>query len=187
MTLAQAFEGQVPRLETPRLILRAPRLADFDLFAAYIASERSRYTGGPLDRNLAWRGFGHMVGHWVLRGYGFFVLEEKATGKALGTTGPYFPEGWPEPEIGWTIWDASAEGKGLASEAALAARAWAYEVLGWQTAISLIVAGNTRSEALAQKLGCTPDGTFSHAQFGDSSIWRHPAPDAQGAGSEAYA
>lgn len=188
MSLAARFDALIPRLETPRLILRGHRPADFEPYAAYCASDRSTGTGGPLDRNLAWRGFCHMTGHWVHRGYGFFVLEDKATGTPLGTCGPYFPEGWPEPEIGWTIWSAAAEGKGLAHEAALAARGFAYDVLGWSTAISLIALGNTRSEALAQRMGCTRDGSFTHAQFGASSIWRHPSPsDLADGGMEAYA
>ncbi|MCB1390499.1 MAG: GNAT family N-acetyltransferase [Rhodobacteraceae bacterium] len=186
MTLAASFEALLPRLETPRLVLRAPRPADFDAFAAYQASDRSRFTGGPMDRLSAWRAFGHTAGHWVLRGYGVLVLERRDTGAAVGTAGPWFPEGWPEPEIAWTLWDAAAEGQGLATEAALAARAWAYEALGWTTAISMILNGNTRSEALARKLGCTRESGFRHAQFGPASVWRHPAPDTQGAGMEAY-
>ncbi len=182
--LMQQMGALIPRLETPRLILRAPQLADFDAYAAYQASDRSRFTGGPLERNLAWRAFGHVAGHWLLRGYGVFVLQDKATGRAIGTAGPWFPEGWPEPEIAWTLWDS--EGRGLAAEAALAARDWAYESLGWHSAISMILDGNTRSEALAARLGCTREGGFTHAQFGATSVWRHPAADTLGAGAEAY-
>lgn len=188
MTLADRFNALIPQMETERLILRGFRPADFEGYAAYATSERSRTTGGPSDRNLAWRGFCHMTGHWVHRGYGFFVLEDKATGAAIGTCGPYFPEGWPEREIGWTIWDTAYEGKGYAHEAALAARGFAYDTLGWTTAISMILDGNTRSEALAQRMGCTRDGGFDHAQFGPTSLWRHPAPaDLTDGGLEAYA
>lgn len=177
----------VPVLETERLILRAPQPEDFEAFAAYYASERSRYTGGPQERNLAWRAFCHLTGHWVHRGYGFFVLEERASGRALGTAGPYFPEGWPEPEIGWTLWLPEAEGKGYAGEAARATRAFAYDALGWNTAISLIVDGNARSAALAQRMGCWLDGTFEHRQFGKSAIWRHPAPASLSSSAEGRA
>lgn len=187
MSLAARFTAAIPVLDTPRLRLRAPVLADFDAYAAYQASERSRFTGGPLDRNQAWRAFGHVIGHWVLRGYGVFVIEDRASGQALGTAGPWYPEGWPEPEIAWTLWQAGTEGRGIAAEAAVAARDWAFEALGWPTAISLILEGNARSEALARRLGCVPAGSFTHAQFGATGIWRHPAPDAQGAGIEAYA
>lgn len=178
----------VPVLETERLRLRGLQADDFDLFAAFAASPRSVFVGGPNDRNLAWRGFCHMTGHWVHRGYGVFVICDKTTGEPLGTTGPWFPEGWPEPEIAWTIWAPDAEGKGYAFEAATAARAYAYGVLGWPTAISLIDPANTRSAALARRMGCTPDGIFSHAQYGETNIWRHPGPDTlTDGGMEAYA
>lgn len=163
-----------PVLTTGRLVLRAPGIGDFEGFAAYVASDRSRFTGGPLTRELAWRAFGHLVGHWVLRGFGPFVVT--VGGTAVGTVGPFHPEGWPEPEIAWTIWDGAAEGRGYAFEAAQAARAHAYGDLGWTTAISMIDPGNARSIALARRMGCTPDGTFTHERHGLCHIWRHPAP-----------
>jgi RimJ/RimL family protein N-acetyltransferase len=178
----------VPVLETERLRLRGLQASDFDAMAAFAASPRAAFIGGQISRTLAWRGFCHMTGHWVHRGYGVFVFCDKATDAPLGTTGPWFPEGWPEPEIAWSVWAPEAEGKGYAFEAATAARAYAYGVLGWPTAISMIDPANTRSAALARRMGCVQDGTFVHEQYGLSNIWRHPAPDtlADG-GMEAYA
>lgn len=167
----------IPVIETERLRLRGPKASDFDTFAAFMASGRSTRVGGPISRTLAWRGFCHLTGHWVHRGYGMFILADKASDAALGMAGPWFPEGWPEREIGWSIWEAHAEGKGLAHEAALAARRWAYEALGWDTAISLIVEGNDRSEALARRMGCAYEGEFTHETFGKSRIFRHPSRD----------
>lgn len=164
-----------PVLETERLRLRAPVAADFETYAAFAASSRAAFVGGAVGRNLAWRGFCHLTGHWVHRDYGVFVFCDKATDAPLGTTGPFYPEGWPEPEIAWSVWHPGAEGKGLAHEAARAARAWAYDVLGWTTAISLIDPHNTRSAALARRMGCVRDGTFVHEQYGATDIWRHPA------------
>ena len=174
MTAPAVTLSGAPVLTTGRLVLRAPVLADFEGFAAYQASERSRFTGGPLTREMAWRSFGHLVGHWVLRGFGPFAVE--VGGKAVGAVGPFHPEGWPEPEIAWTMWAPEAEGKGYAFEAAQAARDFVYGPLGWSTAISMIDPGNARSVALARRMGCTPDGTFTHERFGLCHIWRHPAP-----------
>ena len=171
----------VPVLTTERLVLRAPEALDFDAFADYAASERSRFTGGPQARDLAWRGFCSIAGHWAIRGYAFFVMEHRETGRAIGMAGPWFPEGWPEPEIGWQIWDAAFEGMGLAHEAAVATRRFAHDTLGWSTAISLIDPANTRSAALARKLGCQPAGTFTHARYGLCHIWRHPEPGQEAA------
>lgn len=165
----------VPVLRTARLTLRAPQTPDFEPFAAYFASDRSRFTGGPMTREMAWRAFCHLSGHWVHRGYGPFVIEGP-DGAALGYTGPYFPEGWPEPEIAWTLWDPAAEGRGYAFEAATEARRFACDALGWTAPISMIDPANDRSIALARRLGCRPDGTFTHERFGLCHLWRHPQP-----------
>jgi RimJ/RimL family protein N-acetyltransferase len=68
------------------------------------------------------------------------------------------------------------KGRGVAQETALAARDYAYDTLGWTTAISLIAADNTRSRALAERLGATRDGGFAHERFGQMQVWRHPGP-----------
>ncbi|HVL21560.1 MAG TPA: N-acetyltransferase, partial [Amaricoccus sp.] len=59
----------IPRLETQRLVLRAPRLADFEPYAAFFASERARWEDGPLSRSEAWREFATATGCWTLRGF----------------------------------------------------------------------------------------------------------------------
>ena len=168
----------IPVLHTERLTLRGPKASDFETWAICAASERARYIGGPLDRAIAWRAFCHLSGHWLHRGYSMFIFADPATDAPLGMCGPWFPEGWPEPEIGWTVWDAAAEGKGYAYEAAQATRAWAYGTLGWKTAISLIATANIRSQALARRMGATCESTYIHPQFGDMQIWRHPSAPA---------
>ncbi|WP_300517200.1 GNAT family N-acetyltransferase [Aliiroseovarius sp.] len=175
-------------IDTPRLTLRLPRMEDFPTWEAFAASKRAQYIGGPYDKRNAWRAFAHVAGQWMLRGYGSFVFCEKGSDKPLGLTGPWHPEDWPEREIGWTVWSPEAEGKGYAFEAALAARAHAFETLGWDTAVSYIDADNARSIALAERLGCTLD---EDAEKPDSDlppclVYRHPAPDADGS-PEAYA
>lgn len=166
----------IPVIETERLRLRGPERRDFEAFAEFMATDRARHVGGPIGRTLAWRGFCHVTGHWVHRGYSAFIIADKASDMAIGMAGPWFPEGWPEPEIAWSIWQAKAEGKGLAFEAATASRKHAYTALGWTTAISLIVEGNDRSAALARRMGCVHEGDFHHEVFGPSRIFRHPGP-----------
>lgn len=167
----------IPVLETERLRLRGPKASDFEAFADFVGSDRAAFVGGKVPRVQAWRAFGHLVGHWVLRGYSMFIIADKVSDAPLGMSGPWYPEGWPEPEIGWSMWDSASEGKGLALEAATAARDWAYQVLGWTTAISLIVDGNARSEALARRMGCLLEGEFIHEVYGKSRIFRHPRPE----------
>ncbi|EAQ03107.1 acetyltransferase, GNAT family protein [Pseudooceanicola batsensis HTCC2597] len=167
----------IPTLTTDRLTLRAPEERDFDVFAGFYASERSAFVGGPLDRDRAWRQLATETGHWALRGYGRWSVEETATGALAGMVGLWDPEGWPEAEIGWDLYEGF-EGRGYATEAAEAARAYAYDVLGWSTAISLVAPGNTASAAVATRLGAVKEGAIDHPRLGHLHVYRHPGPDA---------
>jgi RimJ/RimL family protein N-acetyltransferase len=169
---------EIPELETERLILRAPALKDFEADVEFYASERASGVGGPQEPDLVWRNLASRIGHWALRGYGYWAVDEKASGAYCGRVGLWFPDGWPEPEIGWTLM-ARAEGRGIAHEAALRARAYAYDVLGWTTAISLIAPDNERSKALARRLGATFESIYQHPRYGAAEIYRHPGPEAQ--------
>jgi RimJ/RimL family protein N-acetyltransferase len=182
-----ALALHIPRLETERLILRAPSVADLDAEAEFFASDAAKYVGGPLRRDETWRSIAMLLGHWAIRGFGFWGVEEKETGIYVGRVGLWFPEGWPEPEVGWTLM-TYATGKGYATEAALAARTHAYDILGWETAISLIDPDNDASKAVAKRLGAQLDYHYEHPKFGTTEIWRHPAPDdLVNGGMEAYA
>lgn len=183
MTLALS----IPKLETERLILRTPCENDLHADVEFFASDAARFVGGPLRRDETWRLVASLLGHWVLRGYGYWSVDEKDTGTYVGRIGLWFPEGWPEPEVGWTLMN-HATGKGYATEAALAARTYAYDVLGWETAISLIDLDNLASKAVAKRLGAQFEYHYEHPKFGTTEIWRHPAPsDLVNGGMEAYA
>lgn len=171
--------AQTPLIETDRLVLRAPKRGDYEPCAAFLTSDRARFVGGPLDRNLAWRAMCHLTGHWVHRGFGMFIFHAKGDPTPLGMTGPWFPEGWPEHELGWSVWNAAAEGKGLAFEAANAARDYAWSVLGWTSAVSYIDPANDRSIALARRMGATLDESATSPGDGDALVFRHPAPEAR--------
>ncbi len=167
----------VPTLTTDRLILRAPQFSDLAVWTEFLASDRSEFVGGPQpDAGQAWRAFAHFAGMWALRGLGSFVFARKETpDQPLGHTGPWFPVGWPEHELGWIVWDPSVEGTGLASEAAREARRYAYEVLGWEQPVSYIDPDNARSIALAERLGCVLDQDAAQPDFGKPVlVYRHP-------------
>lgn len=165
----------IPTLTTQRLTLRGPDARDIDAIRAFYASPHSQFVGGPLSADAAWRQLGTEIGHWTLRGYGRWMVDLTDTGETLGMVGLWNPHGWPEPEIGWDLFE-NATGHGYATEAALAARTHAYDTLGWTTAISLVKPENTASARVAERLDAKPDGTFQHPKFGDLDIWRHPAP-----------
>ena len=174
--------ADTPVLETERLVLRAPQMADWERWRAFTEDERSRFIRGgePMELGKAWRAFAHVTGMWALRGYGSFVFCLKGSDDALGMTGPWHPMDWPERELGWTVWQAGAEGKGYACEAAARARDFAFRDLGWDTAVSYIDPANARSVALAERLGCTLD-TGAATPFAETPtlVYRHPRPEAR--------
>jgi RimJ/RimL family protein N-acetyltransferase len=165
----------VPTLETERLLLRPNRPEDFEAYAAFYRTERSHLRGGPKGRFDAWVQFAAEIGHWSLRGYGFWAVEEKATGAYCGQVGLWNPEGWPAPEVGWLVW-AEHEGKGYACEAACRARAYAYETLGWTEVASCISEGNTRSIRLAERMGARLDRRAARPGRPDALVYLHPKP-----------
>jgi RimJ/RimL family protein N-acetyltransferase len=166
-------------LHTDRLTLRAPQASDWPAFRDFLRSDRAHFIRpDDIDDGKIWRAFGHVIGMWVLRGYGSFVYTLTGSDKPLGLTGPWFPEGWPEREIGWTVWDAASEGKGIVREAAHAARAYAYGTLGWDTAVSYIDPANSRSIALAVRLGAVLDPNAASPGTDPCLVYRHPAPEA---------
>lgn len=164
-------------LTTERLILRAPEAADFEPFATFWASDRSRHIHGPLDRTAAWRIFAAHLGHWLLRGYGLFQLLERETGARIGYAGFWNPEGWAEPELAWALY-AGGEGRGLAREAAIRLRAYASEVLDWGPLASLIPPENDRSIALAESLGARLEREWQSPAGNRMLIYRHLLPEA---------
>src|SRR5262245_10650028 len=97
-------------LETDRLTLAQFREtdleADLDAYADMCGdAEVMRYiaAGQPLNRADSWRSMATMLGHWQLRGYGQWAVEERASGEMVGRIGCWNPEGWPGIEVGWML------------------------------------------------------------------------------------
>jgi len=144
------------QLETERLILRPPTVADVPAMAAYSDSPRAVYTGGSQGPVRAWLQSASTLGHWHIRGFGLWAVTLRESGEMIGLVGPFYPDGWPETEVGWLLFDGY-EGRGYAFEAAQAAITDARERLGWSTVVHYIAPENARSIALAERLGATHD------------------------------
>ena len=150
------FDG--PVIQTERLVLRVPRIGEFDAYAAMAQdADNMRFIGGAMPRAVAWRKFLQVPGAWLLQGFAMFAVEERATGRWLGQLGPWQPEGWPGTEVGWGF-DRAAQGQGFATEAGVAAVDWAFDHLGWNEVIHSIDPDNLPSQALARRLGSTLRG-----------------------------
>lgn len=165
---------QAPTLETERLRLRPWRSDDLDVFASFMADpDDTRFIGGPLSREDTWRRIALLIGHWTLRGFGNWALEEKASGAFVGYGGLWYPEGWRDYELMWGLLPAF-RGRGYATEAAECARAYAYGELGWTTVVSYVAPNNLPSRYVAERLGATREGTIE-LRGTAADVWRHPA------------
>jgi len=141
------------QIETPRLLLRVPRADDLDALAAFMADEvAARFIGGAMPRSPAWRALMTLIGAWHAHGFAMFSVIEKASGRWVGRLGPWKPDGWPGPEIGWAV-VRDRWGLGYATEGAAAATDWAFDTLGWTEVIHSIAQTNVASQAVARKLG----------------------------------
>ncbi len=143
-------------LHTDRLILRRPNGSDAAATTAFYQTERAQFVGGNVPEFRAFSNFCALLGHWEVRGFGLWAVTTKTSDDIIGLVGPYYPQGWPETEIGWLMFDGS-EGHGYAAEAAKAAIADARTRLGWTDIVHYIAPQNARSITLAERLGAHRD------------------------------
>ncbi|WNJ92070.1 GNAT family N-acetyltransferase [Bosea sp. 685] len=151
------MHGQsIPRLTTPRLTLRAQIPGDFPAYAKFLASPRAKAMGGPYRLRDAWGLFCHDIAGWALFGHGALMIELAGTGECIGQVGINDGPLFPERELGWLVYDGH-EGKGYATEAALALRDWAADTAGLRDLVSYIDQENHRSIAVVERLGAVLD------------------------------
>lgn len=163
----------IPVIETERLRLRGWEERDFPAYAMLRADADSQaYVGPVMTRSQAWDRFCLDLGVWALRGYGIFAIADKASDEAIGYSGIWYPLYFDEPELSWSLFPGR-RGRGYATEAAGAARSWAYRALNLPPLMSLIVPENLASKAVAQRLRAVfeketmLDGESRH-------LYRHP-------------
>jgi RimJ/RimL family protein N-acetyltransferase len=165
--------GGVPILETQRLKLRGHRLEDFVQCAAMWADPLViRYVGGkPLTEEESWTRFLRYAGHWSLLGFGYWVAEEKTSGKFVGEVGfsdykrAVEPSLKGVPEIGWVL-ASTAHGRGYATEAVRAAVEWGDRHFEGARTACIIAPDNLASIRVAEKCG--------YRQFQRATYKGHP-------------
>jgi [ribosomal protein S5]-alanine N-acetyltransferase len=167
--------SNVPVLETARLILRGPQAADWPRFLDYRRSDRTAFTGGPLTEQKAAEQFASFFGHWVMRGFGRLIAEERVTGLPLGHFGLMQWQDGAEPELTWSLWTAEAEGRGIATEAARAMAGWVFGALGLTTARAEVHRDNAASHSIARGLGGRVIADARPTWFDDGDVYRFTA------------
>jgi RimJ/RimL family protein N-acetyltransferase len=151
---------EVPVVETERLKLRGHRLEDFSDCAAMWADPlvTRHISRKPFSEEETWTRFLRYFGHWALMGFGYWVAEERETGRFIGELGfaDYKRNMEPSikglPELGWVL-TSRAHGKGYATEAARAALAWGEAHFGSARTVCIIDPENLASIRVAEKCG----------------------------------
>lgn len=167
-----ALRARLPRIETARCVLRAPVLEDAPAWEAILVSDVKGHIGGPFSPDRAFTEFAAAMGLWLLRGHGLWTVTDR-TDRVLGFVLIGFEPGDQEPELGW-LFLPEARGRGLAAEAAAAARAHALEALALPALVSYIDPTNAASRRLAVRLAARRDGTIADpASDAEVEVWRH--------------
>ncbi len=99
------------------------------------------------------------------KGLGNFLVEEKATGKPVGSCGLYQRDNLDFPDIGFAFLPESI-GKGYGWEAASALKSYAFNQLKLNTLLGFTLPENTASRKLLEKLGLYEKGVY---RFADDS------------------
>jgi RimJ/RimL family protein N-acetyltransferase len=162
--------------ETQRLLLRRWRESDLDPFHKFHGDPASQDIFGKTSRPEVWRQMALFIGHFHLRGYGLWALEEKESGAFAGYAGLWFPQGRPDIEIGYGIVPALRR-RGLATEAAQFARGHGFKALGMKRLVSYIQPDNAASIGVAVRLGAKLDGVFKMAGKPHGIYVHQNAPD----------
>jgi RimJ/RimL family protein N-acetyltransferase len=150
----------VAEISTERLIMRGWRGSDLAPWAEMNADPEVRKYLGPL---LTFE----QASAWVLNfqddldryGFGFWAVEVRASGEFIGFTGlDTVDEEMPFTgiELGWRL-ARPAWGHGYATEAALAALEYGFDVIGLPEIVAVTVAANLRSRAVMERIGMTSD------------------------------
>ncbi len=155
-------DAPVPVIETERLRLRAHRADDYAICQAiWSDSEVVRHIGGrAFTAEEVWKRLLQYRGLWSLLGYGYWAIEETAGSRYIGDVGfaDFARELQPSLrgmlECGWVM-APQAQGKGYASEAVLAACAWADAQRLGRRVVCIIAPDNPASIRVAEKTGFT--------------------------------
>ena len=152
-------------LSTTRL--RARALCDDDLdFVAEMLGDPVVMTHYPkvLTREESAGWIARQRGRYQKDGHGLWLLVERATGQPVGQCGVAMQllDDTVEPEVGYLLHPSQWK-RGFATEAARAARDWAFARYPRRRVISLIRPANLPSRAVAERNGMTPAGEAMHA------------------------
>ncbi len=175
-------------LRTERLLLREWKAEDLDELTDLLSHRevwwfplrggfRPDETADFLRRRLT---------EWEQQGWGLWALayDDRLIGYAGFALPTFLPEIMPVPEIGWRLHPAYW-GRGLATEAALAALGHGFDNLGFEQIVSIYEPENAASGRVMQRIGMTVDRDTVHPELGvplrvyrvAADVWRRHHAD----------
>ena len=167
--VSQSSTIEIPRIVTERLILRAHRADDFEASLAMWSNvDVVRHIGGIPSTSIdAWGRLLRYVGLWRFLGYGYWVVEDRATGRFIGEVG--FADFKRDigkdfdgmPEAGWVI-SPNWAGRGYATEAMRAGLEWFDQAMPGSESFCMIAPANEASIKVARKLRYAPDRQITY-------------------------
>ena len=165
----------ISELETERLRLRQFTEGDVEGYYEFFADPVTQITHPPdMNRGIVWREIAKILGHWKIRGFGLWALEDKASGRFAGYAGLWFPGDFDDVEVGYGLHPAF-RGRGYAVEAARRARDYGYLERKFKRIVSYIQPKNLQSIRVAEKLGAKPAGIFN-LQGKAHTVYLHQQP-----------
>jgi RimJ/RimL family protein N-acetyltransferase len=173
----------IPTIETERTLLRAHRPDDFEDYARMWAEpEVVRFIGGNArTRAESWIRILRHAGMWHMLGFGFWAIEEKASGRFIGEAGFHdvkrqmTPSIDGLPEAGWAL-VPDMHGRGLATEVVSAVLAWGDRALPGLRKVCVIEPAHHASIRVARKCGF---GDPVEAQFEGQTLLLFERPSAE--------
>lgn len=154
-------------------MLRPWESSDVESFLQfYDDPQLARFVGGRKTAEEAWRHLATLIGHWYLKGFGCWALEEKSSGDFVGCSGLWYSYGWPEVELAYWLLPEHW-GKGYATEAGMRSLQFASSTLSLTTVVSYIDPENKASRKVAKRLGGLYENTIELLSFGPHEVYRY--------------
>jgi RimJ/RimL family protein N-acetyltransferase len=170
------------RIDTTRLVLRRWRPDDLDPLVELVTHPDIARWLAYQTRDDALASIERYERSFEEHGFGRFAVEDRRSGLPVGRVGVIHQDDWAataeQDEIGWAI-SRNRWGEGLATEAAAAAIADAFDRVGLGRVMSWTLPDNVASRRVMEKCGMSAGGVTSWK--GADHVWYAiDAPSAPG-------
>ena len=165
--LFNGYNDTMIRLETKHLILRQWKEDDLFFYANLTSNKQvMKFFPKLLNKDESDKAAKKFMGLLSKKAWGFWVVEEKSSGKFLGYAGLHAPQTKfpfsPCVEIGWRMYDEYWN-NGYVEEAGEEILKCAFDFIGLSEIVYFSSVHNLRAQKLVQKLGMQKEeATFNH-------------------------